>query len=914
MAEPQPSDRSRTSESGLPSLCAFVLGTPESGTSALTDVVVRLGLKLPSDEGRAVEDDRGPRATGESPSLTGLNDEVLAQLGGDWDTPPTLGEGWERSESLQRLRAGARKAFEEVFDQGAVVFSDPRNCLLLPMWRDVVDRPALALLVFRDPISVARSLQRARGLSLPQGLALWELYNHSAIRAMAGLPTAVIDFASLVAEPGRMLDHLGHLAETLGIPVVDTQLAGAADAISAEWQGIAETEQESDIELLPSQAELLEVMAASEGTYPFWLPPKLPSISAWTLGLLATVREGRLERDRDTKVLWTALNRSVDELMTLTEGLLDGTKAEPDTPPTYALCVHEDDARFHRWLELHESDPEPPIAANGPLISVVVPVYKPPLWLLERCVRSVVEQTYPNWELCLGDDASGDPAISAYLRRCAKEDRRIRYVTLAENAGISAATNAAIGLSTGEFVAFLDHDDELMPQALARVCEAVAARVDADVLYSDEDKLDENGVRVNAWMKPAWSPDLLLSEPYLCHLLVVRRALVDELGGLRSEFDGSQDYDLMLRATERARSVVHIPDILYHWRMFSGSASADPLAKPWAHEASRRALNEAIRRRGDPAVVEDGPTIGSYHVRRRPPQDSLVSIIIPFRDAPAVTRRCLESLPPTVGHDNFEVVLVNNDSRQPETEVMLKQLRKNPRVRLLDAPGPFNWSAINNFAAGESQGNLLLFLNNDMEARSQGWLGAMAGHCVRDEVGAVGARLLYPDGTVQHVGVILGMGGVAGHILHRLPEESAGYMGLAKLTTNYSAVTGACLMTRHAVFDSMGGFDEDLAIAFSDIDYCLRLRQKDLLVVFAGLAELTHYESLSRGMSNDAKEIPLFYARWRHAIDQGDPYLNPNLSRFYSSFALALDDEDSLRREALFHYGITRSEARPQAS
>lgn len=611
----------------------------------------------------------------------------------------------------------------------------------------------------------------------------------------------------------------------------------------------------------------------------------------------------------EPEILWRALVNSLDRLEAIEELLSRDAAARLATAvPNYPLDAAGDTERYERWIDLHESAAAVPSPGDGPLISVVVPVHDPPVGCLADCIASVVNQTYPNWELCLADDASTDAAVKKLLERTAESAPRVKLTSRAVNGGISAASNDAIALATGDFVAFLDHDDELAPTALSWVAQAVLEHDEVDVVYTDEDKLDRTGRRINPFLKPDWAPDLLLSFPYLCHLLVIRRSLLDDVGGLRSEYDGSQDYDLMLRATEKARNVHHISEVLYHWRIVEGSTASEAMAKPWAHLASRRALEDALRRRGIDGSVEDGPGPGWYNVRRRPSRRPLVSIIVPYRDQPRLTRQCVDSLSKHTDYENWELLLVDNDSHEPETAVLKERLRETPRARMLDYPGLFNWSSINNAAAKEAEGELLLFLNNDIEAIDGGWLEAMVGHALRPEVGTVGARLLYPDGAVQHAGVVIGLGGIAGHICAGLPNDRLGYMGMAKLTTNCSAVTGACMLTRTELFASLGGFDEAMVVAFSDIDYCLRLRQAGYLHVFTPLAELVHHESRSRGFANDREEVSLFFPRWRSLIEDRDPYLNRNLSRFANHCILALEDERSRRIRAFRDYHLLEAE------
>ena len=547
-------------------------------------------------------------------------------------------------------------------------------------------------------------------------------------------------------------------------------------------------------------------------------------------------------------------------------------------PPNYWHWIHLRD----QWRHDHPDETvaaEAALPTTGPLLSIVVPVYRPSLWYFQACVASVVAQHYQDWELRLCDDGSGDPDLTAAMAEAAASDPRIHVMALERNGGISKATNRALAGATGEFVVLLDHDDELDPYALAEVAMAVAGHDDIDVVYTDEDKFDELGRPFLPHLKPDWDPELVMSYPYLGHLTVIRRDLLDRIGGFRSEFDGSQDFDVMLRATEQARRIVHIPKILYHWRVVAGSAAGASDAKPWAHDASRRVVEDAVSRRGWEARVEAGPFPGAYHVRHRIQGSPTISVIVPFRDQAALTVTCLESIERAPGHPITEVVLVDNGSTDPETRALRRLLADRPRTRLLEYPGPFNWAAINNAAAATCTSDMLLFLNNDIEATSEGWLGAMVERAQDPDVGAVGARLVYPDGSLQHAGVVLGLGGVASHIFIGMPGDHHGYFSWDRVVRSYSAVTAACLLVRRAVFEEVEGFDEAFAVGFNDVDFCIRVTHAGYRNVFTPHAQLTHYESISRGLSGYYQDYQEFLRRWSDVLRAGDPYYNPNLSR-----------------------------------
>ncbi|MDQ3756385.1 MAG: glycosyltransferase [Actinomycetota bacterium] len=608
------------------------------------------------------------------------------------------------------------------------------------------------------------------------------------------------------------------------------------------------------------------------------------------------------------------MNSIINEELRLERALLNAISAvevlgsqRVQTPadeamPAYGLDAAEDVDSYRAWLRFRTPSAEETTRrtlgflrtrTDRPLISVLTPVFRPDPELLRRCVGSVRAQGYDRWEHCLCDDGSGDGEVTALLEELASEDERIRITARPVNAGISAATNSAAEVATGSFFALLDQDDELAPEVLGEVARTLLDDDTIDFLYTDEDKLDEAGERRDPFFKPDWSPDLLLSHMYTGHLMVIRAKLFREVGGFRSEFDGSQDYDLALRISERARTVAHVPEIGYHWRQTSGSTAQQYSAKPYADTAARAALRDAVARRGEEAFVEPGLHEGTFRVRRVIRGTPLVSIVIPFRDGAELLRRAVESLPISAGYDHWEALLVDNQSWEPETKALLPKLLVDDRCRVISYPDQFNWAAINNAAARQCEGDLLLFLNSDVEGRAEGWLAAMVEHAQRPEIGVVGARLLYPGGAVQHTGVVMGLGGgVAHHAFCFCPAERPGYFSQAKVIRNYSAVTGACMMVRRQVFEELGGFDERLAVAFNDIDFCLRSRQQGYRVVSTPFAELVHYESATRGRAAvEREESILMLERWADVMAR-DPYFNPNLDLRQLEFAVRVGPEE----------------------
>lgn len=527
-----------------------------------------------------------------------------------------------------------------------------------------------------------------------------------------------------------------------------------------------------------------------------------------------------------------------------------------------------------------------------PTVSLLLPVYNTREDYLRKALDSVLNQYYSNWELCISDDASTAPRVRQILNEYSARDERIKVVFSQSNGGIAKASNGALALATGEFVGLLDHDDQLTPDALYEVA-ATLQEVAADLIYSDEDRLDSNGLRVEPAFKPAWSPDLLLSCMYLAHFCVYRRSIVDRIGGFREGFDGSQDYDLALRFTEASSRIAHIPKILYHWRKVPSSASAMPGAQSSVIEAGKRALTEALDRRGITGEVESERFFGFYRVRRKVSGSQRVSVIIPTRDGLRNLRRSVHSVESKTDYNDYEIIIVDNSSRK---QAMLDYLNRSPH-RVIRHEGEFNFSRLNNLAAREACGDYLLFLNDDTEVINKEWMTAMVEQSARPEVGAVGAKLLYRDARLQHAGIILGVRGAAGHA-HRYVDgfSGRGYLNYPNVIRNYSAVTAACLMTRRELFDKSGGFDEEaLAVSYNDVDYCLRLRAAGYLIVFTPYALIYHDESATRGLNLYPKADACIISRWQSAI-ASDYYYNPNLTLDKEDFSMDYSKPESLEQ------------------
>lgn len=534
-----------------------------------------------------------------------------------------------------------------------------------------------------------------------------------------------------------------------------------------------------------------------------------------------------------------------------------------------------------------------------PLISVLLPVYNPDLGLLEAAINSVENQLYERWELCLADDASTDPKVRPFLEQKARDDNRIKLAVRERNGHISACTNSALQLATGEWCALLDQDDLFSENALAYVALEIHEHPDAGLIYSDEDKIDEAGARTNPFFKTDWNPELFLGQNYINHLGVYRTELLRSIAGFREGFEGSQDYDLALRCVERLQpeQVRHIPRILYHWRAVAGSLAAARDAKPYAKEAARRAIADHLQRREIPGRVEPCPENIESHrvVYTIPDPPPLVSIVIPMRDRVELIERCVASIRKQTDYRSIEIVIVDNGSVEPATLKFLQTMERQIDARVVRDDGAFNFSRLINRGAAATKGEVLAFLNNDIEADEPGWLREMVSHAMRNGIGAVGARLWYPDGTLQHGGVILGLGGVAGHAFPRIPRGHAGYFNRAWLQQNCSAVTGACLVVRREVFEKAGGFDEtNLPISFNDVDFCLRLRTAGFQNVWTPYASLIHHESASRGhlltpeeQAQFRREVAFMQCQWAIELLH-DPFYNLNLSLNLPGFELAV--------------------------
>ncbi len=580
--------------------------------------------------------------------------------------------------------------------------------------------------------------------------------------------------------------------------------------------------------------------------------------------------------------------------------------------PSYEAWLRQHATLTKEKLEKLQSS----LGQLGPRISVVIPTYNPRIEHLEAAVQSVLRQIHQNLEVCIADDASTDPEVQRCIVRLAAKDSRIRYVFRRQNGHISEASNSALALATGDYVALMDQDDLLPEYALAAVAAAVRRWPDAGLIYSDEDKVDETGRRFQPHFKPDWNLTLLRSQNYICHLAVFKRDLIEQLGGFRVGYEGSQDHDLLLRCAEQLRGdqIVHIPLILYHWRVHEGSTAQTLDTKPYALTSGCKAVQSHVDRLGLRAVVSNDGLFyrARYELPVPPPK---VSILLLTRDRPELLKKCVSSVLAQTSYPNFEMVIIDNGTIDVEALAILAEFALDPRVRVIRDPSDFNYSKLNNEAARHASGEYFCLMNNDIEILHPDWLHEMVAVVSQSGVGVVGSRLYYPDGRLQHAGVIVGLGGVAAHPFRGQAKSDAHYMFRTMLMQELSAVTAACLITPRYVYEHVGGFDSDhLAVAFNDVDYCLRVRRAGFKVIYDPYAEFVHHESVSRGRENTLEKKRRFESEVRYMKQtwadwlRADPAYNPNLTSRHESFSLTNQPRVSIE-EWLLQPGSTENES-----
>jgi glycosyltransferase involved in cell wall biosynthesis len=715
------------------------------------------------------------------------------------------------------------------------------------------------------------------------------------------------------------------------------ELVRQQQQLQAHLTASQETLSQTQTTLAETEQQLMEVTRKSDQQQhhiqllQHWLTALAADITAVFASL--TWRAGNILTQLALKLLWrqpgltakdhintllreiSAWKQTPKNIITATSSVHPKTALVPaptESAPPLALAppqlaLQNDPRDYSRWVNNY--DTLTPKIIKGmqqrmaeweyrPFISIVMPTYNTPEPWLRLALESVLQQIYSNWELCIVDDASTQPQVRQLLEEYTQRDQRIKVKFRTENGHISVASNTALEMVNGEFVAFLDHDDKLARTALFWVAKDIIAYPDAMLWYSDEDKINEQEQRLDPYFKSDWNPDLFLSHNLITHLAVYRTTLIQQIGGFRADFEGAQDYDLALRALEQINplQIRHIPRVLYHWRTITGSTASCPEEKPYALVAAQQAIQEYLARRGITAQVMESPEIrGTIRVQYPLPEPlPLVTLIIPTYNGLELLQRCVESILTQTTYANFAILIINNNSDDPSTLAYLHQLEDQGQAQILNYPYSFNYADMNNLAVEHAQGELIGLLNNDLEVINPEWLTEMVSHAVRPEVGVVGARLWYPNDTLQHGGVVLGIGGVAGHAHKGFPRGDVGYLGRAGLIQNFSAVTGACMLMRKANFLKVGGLDaENLAIAFNDVDLCLKMNEHNLRIVWTPYAELYHHESASRGYEDTPEKLARFEkeraymkSRWPNFLLQ-DPAYSPNLTLETQDFAFA---------------------------
>jgi len=566
----------------------------------------------------------------------------------------------------------------------------------------------------------------------------------------------------------------------------------------------------------------------------------------------------------------------------------------PKYIPKYHIISNDIETdNYKTWIENSEQNIKYSTLIYEPLFSIIMPVYNTDTLFLDEAIKSVLNQNYTNWELCIADDASTDDEVLKVLKKYETNPKvKIRYKT--KNEHISKTSNEALKLAVGEYVVFLDHDDRLAPFALSEVAQTIAKNKSTKLIYSDEDKIDQKGNRFAPYFKSDWNPDLFFSQNYINHLTVIKKEIIDKIGGFKVGVEGSQDYDLILRSLKYIKDdeIVHIPKILYHWRAIEGSSAYSAFEKGYTTKAGIKALKDYFQ---DKAKVTQGLLPNTYKIEYPLDKKPFISIIIPTKDMVDILKKCIASIFEKTNYEDYEIIIINNNSVKKETFDYFEVIKHNKKIKILDYNKPFNYSKINNFAVSKAKGNILVFMNNDIEIISQNWLCEMVRHNLRKEIGVVGTKLYYPNNTIQHAGVILGIGGVAGHSHKYFSKDDDGYFARLKIVQNYSAVTGALMSVRREIFDEIDGFEEKLIVAFNDIDFCLKVLSKGYRNLWTPYVEAIHYESISRGKEDNnekikrfAQEVEFMKNKWNDVLIN-DKYYNPNLTLQKEDFSIRED-------------------------
>ncbi|MEB3886324.1 glycosyltransferase [Lyngbya sp. CCY1209] len=876
----------------------IITGMHRSGTSLTADLLRRVGVNLGD---RLLPGSRGNiRGHFEDIEILEFHRDILRSQGFHPD-------GWVRQSEIpvpETFIEPAREIIGKKSQPSLWGWKEPRTSLFLDFWRELLPEAGF-IFIYRSPWEVADSLYRRgtdRALIENPELAIlsWIHYNTNILKFCDRHPEkcAIVHLHKVAHSPAALISAINEKFN-LQLPSPEEN-PFEAELLKTE---ISETFRPGIIKrFYPEAVDLYLALDAratplnGEPALSWASPPASLSPQDWAISDWLEIRQ----RENQNRRLETELERThtrlhdaqIDleryraqaKIWESRQGKIDRKSALPFLPPHTPprLTPYEAWLRVNQWNGKAKRDLEErleTVADRLPKISIIMPVYNPPPAFLQRAIASVTGQVYKNWELCIADDRSTEPEIHSLLETIAEDNPKVKVIFRDENGNISQATNTAIRIAEGEFLLFLDHDDELTPDALGEVGFYLAEHPDTDILYSDDDKIDTDGRRFSPQFKPDYSPELLLSYMYFGHLLTVRKTLCDRLGGMRPRFDGAQDYDFVLRASELTRNIAHLPLILYHWRVLPGSTAASGAAKPDSFSAAETALQETLERRGISGTVYQQnwamrSHCGIFNIRF-PDEGRSVSILIPTKNSLELLKPCLESLEKT-SYKNYRIIIIDNESDDPQT---LDYLRETPHrvIKLNNSGGGFNFASLMNRAAAMADGDYILFLNNDTATISPDWLSQMVGYLQIKDVGAVGAKLIFPNQTIQHGGVIFGLHhGLAGHAFKLVSRLSSGYLWGLNVAKNYSALSAACLLTPRELFLEMGGFDEtEFAVAYNDVDYCDQLINAGFRCVYCPDAELIHREGASRGFADNPREVASFRAKYRGKVD---PFYNPHLS------------------------------------
>jgi len=859
--------------------CIVVLGMHRSGTSLMTGLLQVFGVYVGGNLLEPVS--YNEKGFFEHRELYRIDDKVLKELGSSWKDYKEFSKNWYKTKKISKYKEEIKKVLKKDFGKlDLFAIKDPRICVLLPLplylevFKELKIKP-LFVIMKRKEIEVAKSLKKIYKLPVAHSLKLYEKYAKSIEEYTKEKKKAYIEFDELINDTKEVMDKI---SKTLNVPFRDYR------DVKKEVSNFVEPKlKHYTLDYMGFIEELAEDVGKRGGEI-----NNLNRALGRRKDQIFLLKEESGRRKDQIFLLKEELNSMKNSLTWRTVQKFDGV-IRTFSPYLIAGYKHKKTKRF----EQKKIKPKIEKFSYEPLVSLIVPVYNVDIKWLDLAIKSVVNQTYKNWELCIADDKSIRQKTINFLRKIRSDKIKIKF--LDENQGIAGASNEALSLATGDYVGFLDNDDELSPDALYEVVKAIN-KTKADFIYSDEGKMDLKGNYSGEHFKPDYSPDMLLSRNYICHFSVIKKEIVDKVGGFRKGFDGSQDYDFFLRVLEKTNKIYHVPKVLYHWRKVPGSTAIKVSAKPFALESGKKALEEALKRRKiNGKVIITDEKYGTYRIKRRIKGYPLISIIIPFKDKSKLLRKCVKSIIEKSSYKNFEIILISNNSKDKNTfEIVDEFLEKDSRIRFYEYNVPFNYSKINNYGVSLAKGKHVLLLNNDTEVINKDWIGAMLEHSQRSDVGAVGAKLYYPNDKIQHAGIIIGLGGVAGHSHKGIKRKGLGYFRRASIVQNMSAVTAACLMVKKELYLKLNGLNEnELKIAFNDVDFCLRLRERGYLNIFTPFAELYHHESASRGYEVTSKEQKRFrreivYIKKRHSkiLNKGDPYYNPNLSLDKEDFSL----------------------------